>query len=367
MRRFVAMSLFFIAVSCQLTYTEKHVMAQEDDNPSFVEFGGVWSPDGSTIAFNSDRDGNPDIWVIGPDGTGRKNLTADNEGSDTYPIWSPDGKFIAFDSDRAGNSDIWIMNSDGSNLWNLTEDDTNSNGAKAWSPDGTQMAFTSNTLSPLSTQLWVMAIDGTGKRNLTPAPELDRVLGFVWSSSSTQIAFVTLDALTRDGSKTSLWLSHLDGATPKLLLTDVEILDMAWSPNDSQELAITLTGSRSDIWLLNVETGEKSDLTAGSITRDLRYNFAPAWSPDGEKIAFVSDRAKNPDEVMPVNGRNIWLMDKDGSNPVNLTPTVMGQNLAPSWSPDGVHITFWTWEGELTQIWVVNIQDLSLLNLSEAP
>lgn len=68
----------------------------------------VWSPDGSTLAFSSKRNGNMDLWLINADGTNLRRLTS-HPAEDRYPAWSPDGKQIAFASDRAGSADIWVL------------------------------------------------------------------------------------------------------------------------------------------------------------------------------------------------------------------------------------------------------------------
>src|SRR4030095_11968866 len=90
----------------------------------------VWSPDGSKIAFMTDRMGGPNIWVMNANGTGVTQLTF-TKAPEGDPAWSPDGTKIAFGSKRADKDgskfDIWVMNAaDGSNPVRLTtakEDD----------------------------------------------------------------------------------------------------------------------------------------------------------------------------------------------------------------------------------------------------
>ena len=85
----------------------------------------AWSPDGRQIAFNSNRDGNTEIYVMNADGTNPINLT-NHPAEDRGPAWSPDGMQIAFSTDRDRNDDgtknaeIYVMNTDGTNLINLT-------------------------------------------------------------------------------------------------------------------------------------------------------------------------------------------------------------------------------------------------------
>ena len=73
----------------------------------------AWSPDGTKLAFMSNRDGNPEIYVVNRDGSGLRRLTNHPE-NDVTPTWSPTGNQIAFTSDRTGRPQIWIMNADGS-------------------------------------------------------------------------------------------------------------------------------------------------------------------------------------------------------------------------------------------------------------
>jgi dipeptidyl aminopeptidase/acylaminoacyl peptidase len=78
-----------------------------------------WSSDSTKIAFNSDRDGNFEVYGMNADGTGQTNLT-NNSAYDDWPKWSPDGTKMVFRSVRDGNSEIYVMNADGSNQTNLT-------------------------------------------------------------------------------------------------------------------------------------------------------------------------------------------------------------------------------------------------------
>ncbi|MBA3733797.1 MAG: PD40 domain-containing protein [Actinobacteria bacterium] len=80
-----------------------------------MSWGLPWSPDGSKLAFQSDRDGQSEIYVMNPDGTGQPRLTND-PGNDTSPAWSADGSTILFTTDRDGvgaDRKIFVMNPDG--------------------------------------------------------------------------------------------------------------------------------------------------------------------------------------------------------------------------------------------------------------
>ena len=97
-----------------------------------MEESPAWSPDGSRIAFMSDRDGNFEIYVMNADGSGPTRLTKNPE-SDAYPVWSADGSRIAFQSERDGNYEVYVMNADGSRQTNLT-DNPAGDGNPTWSP-----------------------------------------------------------------------------------------------------------------------------------------------------------------------------------------------------------------------------------------
>ena len=83
------------------------------------------------IAFTSDRDGNNEIYLMNPDGSGQTRLT-DNGAQDYFPTWSSDGTRIAFVSDRDGNNEIYVMKADGSRQTRLTNNSTDDE-LPAWS------------------------------------------------------------------------------------------------------------------------------------------------------------------------------------------------------------------------------------------
>jgi len=123
----------------------------------------AWSPDGTKIAFASSRSGNNEIYVMNADGTGQTRVT------DTPPLdpqdpsftggprWSPDGTKIAFTTNKDFNYEIYVMNANGTGqtrLTNLATDDESPD----WSPDGSRLAFVSDREG--GHQVWVMNADG---------------------------------------------------------------------------------------------------------------------------------------------------------------------------------------------------------------
>jgi len=150
-----------------------------------------WSPDGAKLAFTSDRDGNREIYVMNADGSGQTRLT-NNSATDDVPAWSPDGTKIAFASDRDGNSEIYVMNADGTNQIRLTNNAA-TDYWPAWSPDGAKLAFESDRDGNL--EIYVMNADGTNATRLTSNSTEDS--SPAWSPGGTRIAFSAIPTARR--------------------------------------------------------------------------------------------------------------------------------------------------------------------------
>jgi TolB protein len=162
------------------------------------DYSPAWSPDGSKIAFASDRAGGTanDIYVMNADGTDVRRITS-SKAIEEYPTWSPDGTRIAFSSQSAG--EIWVVNVDGSGLHNLSgqREEGARDGAPTWSPDGTLIAFSSGPEGARK-EVYVMKVDGSDRTRLTTSGGE----GPTWSPHAEQIAYSwgSIFIVNRDGS-----------------------------------------------------------------------------------------------------------------------------------------------------------------------
>ena len=119
------------------------------------------------IVFSSKRDGNSEIYVMDANGESQIRLTR-HPLDDWQPVWSPDGTRIAFVSNRnGGNVQIYIMDSDGKNPTRLTDGVWDRE--PAWSPDGRKIAF-SGYPEELNFEIYVMDADGENQKRLTRIP-----------------------------------------------------------------------------------------------------------------------------------------------------------------------------------------------------
>ena len=276
-------------------------------------------PDGA-ILFTNSQDGDHEIFVtnadgtvLNADGTNVRQLT-NNIYHDGRPSWSPDGTQIAFESDRDGDlAEIFVMNADGTNVRQLTNS-PHYDEAPSWSPDGTQIAFQSDRDGDL--EIFVMNADGTNVRQLTNNIYHDRAPS--WSPDGTQIAFES----DRDGDL-EIFVMNADGTNVRQLTNNTPHHDWApsWSP-DGTRIAFTSDRGRGwQVFVMNADGTNEQQLTPNSIN-----NGFPSWSPDGTQITFTNDLG------LP-NNFEIYTMNADGTNRSRITNNTTDSKLSSqAWS-----------------------------------
>jgi Tol biopolymer transport system component len=160
------------------------------DSPAGPEFDGSWSPDGKWIAYRDSTRGinkDDEIYIASADGKQRRNLT-ENPANDWGPDWSPDGTTIAFNSDRDHETGTrgYLVSPDGSNLRSIDVDMWLE--YPSWSPDGRKLAFMGALGS--NYELFVVDLASHGVKQLTTSPGHD---GWpAWSPDSSTIAFTSV-------------------------------------------------------------------------------------------------------------------------------------------------------------------------------
>jgi len=244
------------------------------NDPGPADTQPSWSPDGTKIAFMSDRTGDAEIWVMNADGSGQVDLTQDPGTSESEPSWSPDGTRIAYTSTTSPGQTVWVMNADGSGQTDISTHPNSSDYQAAWSPDGTSIAFTSDRNG--DPEIWEMGPDGSGQTNISNDP------GFAdseprWSPDGTRIVFVS----DRAGS-TDVWLMDPSGSNQVQLTSNAGELDgdPSFSPDQGTRVLFTqLTGSKDQVWVVNVRPDGTTYSTAVPLTLDARGASLAAWQP----------------------------------------------------------------------------------------
>ncbi len=214
------------------------------NNPG-SDFAPTLSPDGSKIAFWSNRDGNNEVYIMNVDGTGQTNLT-NNPADDAFPRFSPDGSKITFHSTRAGNFAIYVMNVDGSNPVRLTNNPISGGDQRpCFSPDGTKIAFDS-TLNG-NVEIFVMNADGTGQTNVTNNPGFETDPSF--SPDGSKIVFNTL---------TTVEVINVDGTGRTTLASGAHAV---FSPDGSKILFVTNRDGNNEIYSMNADGSSQTRIT----------------------------------------------------------------------------------------------------------
>jgi hypothetical protein len=153
-----------------------------DHAPDFVP---VWSPDGRTIAFDSDRSGQTQVYAMDTDGSNQR-LLIGGPGRSFVGSWAPDGTKLAFASDRDGNFEIYVAAADGTGVTRLTDNAASDYDPK-WSPDGRRLLFVS--FRDGEAELYLMDASGGYATNVTMNHTLDVRAGAAWSPDSSRILF----------------------------------------------------------------------------------------------------------------------------------------------------------------------------------
>ena len=288
------------------------------------------------IVFHSDPGGASDLYLMNMDGSGLVRLT-ENFNTGPFGVVSPDGRWLAFSD--LGNHDLFLLDLEaaqqgkGSEPVNLTES-TQSEAEPAWSPDGRRLAYVSYDNGHI---YWLELNDGLENPTIFDTG----AIGFqpTWSADGTRLAFFS----DRDGNA-EIYVMESDGSK-QTRLTDHAAPDYSprWSPDGQQLLFISERDGNAEVYIINTDgTGLLN------LSNDPAHDEFAFWSPDSTRIVFVSYQDGADPHSIGHGNAEIFIVNADGSGTMNLSDNDVW-NGDPAWSPDGEWIAFTQRVGEQRQ------------------
>jgi serine/threonine-protein kinase len=354
------------------------------------EWSPSWSPDGSMITFTHTAGGNADVATLSVGGGDPHVLTGDSPADELNPRWSPDGSKIAFLSDRGTGTNVYWISPTGGAAHKVAETHIPfiermgawawGIGANPWSPDGQELLF-SRLHESGDVALWKVNLSTGEQTQITTPPTGAEDLAASWSFDGERIVYVR-----HQRGINAIWLLQLESGETSLLLEGEPVNSMpAWFPDNRRLALSSVRGGAVNIWEIDVDTRELRQLTFGGgidwaptvanngslaylqfghqidlywlpldepdaeherLTTYTGDNFGARVSPDGNKIAYYSNRAGNHD---------LWILDRTTGLHRQLTDHPANDRLS-DWSPDGTEIVFMSDRDGAVRLWVVDTE-----------
>jgi len=378
----------------------KATFTQLSDQPG-PEYYPSLSPDGKSFVYAGFAAGNWDIYLQRVGGKNPVNLTKDSPSDDTQPAFSPDGERIAFRSEREGGG-LFVMGATGESVKRLTDFGNN----PAWSPDGKEIACANEgpvdpaLRSNPNSRVWVVSVATGERRQVTKEDAIQPN----WSPHGNRIAYEG----RRNKAQRDIWTIPAGGGEPTEVTNDQAVEGSpAWSPDGkylyfasdragsmnlwrvpieeqtgkvlgppeavttpspySAQLSFSLDGrrmvysqilSRGNLQQVGFDP-DKETVTGQPvwITQGSRWANTPNLSPDGEWLAFDSQRGKQDD---------LFVIKRDGTSLRQLTDDPY-KDRQPRWSPDGKRIAFFSDRTGKWEVWIINSDGSGLKQLTYTP
>lgn len=296
-RRALISGLFLFLIQLSgLGQSEERVLTQSkgDDRHPW------WSPDGQRLVFESNRDGDWELFIIDKDGNHEEQLTT-NSFEDRNPGWHPNGTQIIFESNRQGRFGLYLLDLNDRSVEPLLLDSFNLEPTTARiSPDGKSIVFSADS-DPGNTalNLYKTSISGGAVTQLTRAAY--RSFYGAWSPDSQQLVF--------------------------------------FSRRDTE-------GQQDELYTLNIN---EPDSLAKRITDYPQHDFCPHWSPDGKKLVF----SRSIPDARP----ELFVSNIDGTGARQITFTLQLGETQAVWSPDSKSIAYAGYRNGSYEICTLPIRD----------
>jgi Tol biopolymer transport system component/DNA-binding winged helix-turn-helix (wHTH) protein len=303
----------------------------------------TWSPDGRQIAFARYSDKTFSIFVVASLGGTEHRVYRGPASMGGGLSWSPDGKVLAFPDAResdAPRSWISLLSLADESARPLTSPPGGSlDGEPAFSPDGSQVAFVRSTIAGVSNDLYVVPAIGGKATRLTfdhrpikgpPA----------WTADGRELVFPS----TR-GGPLSLWRISASGGEPRPVAGPIGEGGWPSIPRQGDQLVYEQVIAKFNIWRLDLKNQRHIQKPPSLFVSEKGNKMRPDLSPDGEKIAFESDR---------LGFWDIWTCATDGSGCEQVT-SLHGTAGRARWSPNSRYIAFEFHPNELSEIYVVEV------------
>ncbi|MBP1599308.1 MAG: serine/threonine protein kinase, partial [Acidobacteria bacterium] len=291
----------------------------------------AWSPDGRSIAFL--RKLSTEDWslLIVPPLGGQERVLVESGVSvwDYGPnlAWTPDSKWLAFPWAEPGKAGpgLFLLSVQTLEKRRLT---SGKDASPAFPPDGRALVFTRWHADASDIYLLHLGVDYAPKgAAIRVAAGEPFVLSAAWTSDGREIV-----SSISSYSRGSIWrMEASPSAKPRRLPLPSEGVGSLALSRQGDRLAYTVPRNRSSIWRIDLSGSSQPPGTTSPLIQSTRSEGMPAYSQDGRKIAFTSERSGQTE---------IWVCDSDGSNAVQLTSSLGGETFGPKWSPDGRNIAF---------------------------
>jgi Tol biopolymer transport system component len=268
---------------------------------------------GGTIVIGAKLHGSGVLFTIDPaDGTPHQTLLHPDSHHVEHPSWSPGGERIVFNAylpgdEKSGaglNSEIFVVDADGSRLERLT-DDSEPLSSPEWSPDGDLIAF-GRADDAASWEVYTMRSDGSDARLVS---DRDTGADYTWSPNSRDLAFS--EFLYRDGKELhaqEIFVQDVvDGTVERLTHVETRSSDPAWSPDGERIAFLCDDGTGLDICMMNADGSAAYELYETIPGEDpVDPDAGVAWSPDGSRLVFAT-RVRGSSQLMTVDplGRDL--------------------------------------------------------------